>query len=70
MVFPYYELIVVKYKKETSKNHFRKMIQTIIQKEKRLNESLEINKDVKIIKYQFVILNVFFIKNCFKILFL
>jgi len=45
IVLPNYELIVVKCKKETSKDEFRKLIPTIIQKEKRFVESLENRKN-------------------------
>ena len=52
IVLPNYELIVVKCKKETSKDDFRKLIPSIIQKEKRFVESLEIRKNGQIVSYK------------------
>jgi hypothetical protein len=45
IVLPNYELIVVKCKKEASRDDFRKNVPTIIQKEKRFVESLEVKKN-------------------------
>ncbi len=40
IVLPNYELIIAKCKKETSKDEFRKLFPSIVQKEKRFVESL------------------------------
>ena len=53
IVLPNYELIVVKCKKETTKDDFRKLIPTIIQKEKRFVESLKTRKNGQIINYKY-----------------
>ncbi len=55
IVLPNYELIVVKCKKETSKDDFRKLIPPIIQKEKRFIESLAIKKNRQIVSYKYSI---------------
>lgn len=52
IVLPNYELIVVKCKKETAKDNFKKLIPTIIQKEKRFFDSLEIKKNGQILMYK------------------
>jgi len=56
IVLPNYELIVVKCKQEISKDDFRKMIPTIIRKEKTFVESLEMRKNGQITKYKYSIL--------------
>ena len=53
IVLPGYELIVVKCKKETEKDDFRRLIPSIIQKEKRFVESLETRKNGQIINYKY-----------------
>lgn len=53
---PDYELIVVKCKKETTKDDFRKSILAIIQKEKRFAESLETRKNGQIVSYKYSII--------------
>lgn len=59
MVFIYaYELIVVKCKKETAKDDFRKLIPAIIQKEKRFVESLEARKNGQIVNYRYSVIHV------------
>ena len=55
IVLPNYELIVVKCKKETTKDDFRKLIPTIIQKEKRFVDSLETRKSEQIVSYKYSI---------------
>ena len=55
IVLPNYELIVVKCKKETTKDDFRKLIPTIIQKEKRFVDSLETRKSGQIVSYKYSI---------------
>ena len=52
IVLPNYELIVVKCKKETPRDDFRKLIPTIIQKEKRFVKSLENRKNGQIVSYK------------------
>jgi CRISPR/Cas system-associated protein Cas5 (RAMP superfamily) len=56
IVLPNYELIVVKCKKETTKDDFRKLIPTIIQKEKRSVESLETRKNGQIVSYKYSVI--------------
>jgi len=58
IVLPNYKLIVVKCKKETLKDEFRKLIPTIIQKEKRFAESLETRKNGQIINYCYSIIRI------------
>lgn len=55
IILPNYELIVVKCKKETAKDDFRKLIPSIIQKEKRFVESLETRNNGQIINYKYSI---------------
>jgi len=57
IVLPNYELIVVKCKKEITKVDFRKLIPTIIQKEKRFVESLEEKNNGQIINYKYAIID-------------
>ena len=52
IVLPNYELMVVKCKKETAKDDFRKLIPSIIQKKKHFVESLEIGKNGRIVGYK------------------
>ena len=59
IVLPNYELIIVKCKKEIAKDEFRKLIPSIIQKEKRFVESLETRKNGQIISYKFSIANLY-----------
>jgi len=56
IVLPKYELIVVRCKKETKRDDFRKLIPTIIQKEKRFVESLETKKNGQIISHKYSII--------------
>ena len=49
IVLPDYELIIIKCKKETAKDDFKKLIHTIIKKEKRFIESLETRKNGQIV---------------------
>lgn len=58
IVLPNYELIIVKCKKEIAKDEFRKLIPSIIQKEKRFVESLETRKSGQIISYKYSIIPV------------
>ena len=58
IVLPNYELVVVKCKNEMSKDDFRKLIPTIVQKEKRFTESLETRKNGQIISYKFSIVRI------------
>lgn len=58
IVFPNYELIIVKCKKETSKDEFRRIIPSINQKEKRFVESLEVRKNGQIINYKYSIIRI------------
>ena len=53
IVLSNYELIVVKCKKEIEKDDFRRLVQSNIQKEKRLVESLETRKNRQIAKYKY-----------------
>jgi len=57
IILPNYELIVVKCKKEIAKDDFRKLIPTIIQKEKRFVEYLETRKNGQIISYKYSVVN-------------
>ena len=52
IVLPNYELIIVKCKNEITKDEFRKLISSIIQKEKRFVESLENRKNGQIVSYK------------------
>ena len=56
IVLPYYELIVVKCKKEIAIDDFRKLIPAIIQKEKRFVESLETRKNGQIVSYKYSVI--------------
>lgn len=56
IVLTNYELIVVKCKKEIAKDDFRKLIPTIIQKEKRFVESLETRKSGQIVSYKYSVM--------------
>lgn len=58
IVLPNYELMIVKCKKEIAKDEFRKLIPSIIQKEKRFVESLEMRKNGQIISYKYSIINI------------
>lgn len=58
IILPNYELIVVKCKNEMSKDDFRKLIPTIVQKEKRFAESLETRKNGQIVSYKFSIVRI------------
>lgn len=55
IVLPNYKLIIVKCKKEITKDEFRKLIPSIIQKEKRFVESLETRKSGQIVSYKYSI---------------
>ena len=55
IVLPNYELIIVKCKKEIAKDKFRKLIPSIIQKEK-IVESLETRKSGQIVSYKYSII--------------
>ena len=55
IILPNYELIVVKCKRETAKDDFRKLIPSIVQKEKRLIESLETKKNGQIVNYRYAL---------------
>ncbi|MDY0399526.1 MAG: hypothetical protein RBR36_02315 [Bacilli bacterium] len=57
IVLPNYELIVVKCKKEISKDDFRKLVPLIAKKEKRFVESLEEKNNGQIINYKYAIIN-------------
>lgn len=56
IALPNYELIVVKCKKETKKDDFRRLILSIIQEEKRLVESLETRKSGQIVSYKYSVI--------------
>lgn len=56
IVLPNYELIVVKCKKDNSKDEFRKLIHSIVQKEKRFVESLETRKNGQIVSYKYSVI--------------
>ena len=56
IVLPNYELIVVKCKKEIAKDDFKRLIPSIIQKEKRFVESLETRKNGQIINYKYLVI--------------
>lgn len=56
IVLPNYELIVVRCKKEASKDDFRKMIPTITQKEKRFAESIETKKNGQIVNNKYSVI--------------
>lgn len=58
IILPNYELIIVKCKKEITKDEFRKLIPTIIQKEKRFVESLETRTNGQIVSYKYSLFNV------------
>lgn len=57
IVLPNYELIVVKCKKETEKDD-RRLIPSIIQKEKRFVESLETRKNGQIVSYKYAVIHI------------
>ena len=54
IVLPNYELIIVR--RETAKDEFRKLIPSIVQKEKRFVESLETRKNGQIVNYKYSII--------------
>ena len=56
IVLPNYELIIVKFKK-IAKDEFRKLISSIIQKEKRFIESLETRKNGQIINHRYLVIH-------------
>ena len=56
IVLPDYELVIVKCKSETSKDDFRKLIPSIVQKEKRFVESLETRKNGQIVSYKYSVI--------------
>ncbi len=56
IVLPNYELIIIKCKKETAKDDFRKLISSITQKEKRFAESLEAKKNGQILNFKCALL--------------
>lgn len=55
IVLPNYVLIIVKCRKEITRDDFRRLIPSVIQKEKRFVESLETKKNGQIVSYKYSI---------------